>query len=101
MAKQLMLQEELTRILGIKVYFQPPESLKMTYPCVRYSIAGMDHKRANNMIYKNATRYEIIVIDYESDSEIYNLILNHFPMCSFDRVYIADNLYHYVLTLYY
>jgi hypothetical protein len=30
-----------------------------------------------------------------------NRILNHFQLCSFDRTYVADNLNHFVLTLYY
>ena len=102
MVSRLELHEELCEILGIRnVYFQPPESLKMEYPCVKYSISGLDHKRANNMIYKNTNRYELIVIDREPDSEIHNLILQHFPMCSFSTSYTADNLYHNVLTLYY
>ena len=102
MASGLKLHEELCEILGSRnVYFQPPESFKMSYPCVRYSISGVDSKCANDAIYYNTIRYKLVVIDRDPDSEIYNLILNHFPMCSFDTAYTADNLYHYVLTLYY
>lgn len=89
-------------MLGSKyVYFNPPEAVKLQYPCIKYSIAGMDIKRANNSVYKNKTRYTIIVIDDDPDSEIYTEILTHFKMCSFDRTYPADNLNHFVLTLYY
>lgn len=102
MGSRLNLHKELRDILKTKyVYFQPPASVRMTYPCIRYSISGIDSKHANNRIYKNTSRYEIIVIDSDPDSDIPEKILNHFTMCSFDRWYSADNLNHFVLTLYY
>jgi hypothetical protein len=100
MASRLKLQEELETILGSpNVYFQPPAC--MSYPCIKYSLAGMDIKRADNIIYKNMNRYEVVVIDYDPDSTIYLDILNHFKMCNFDRPYTSNNLNHFVLTLYF
>lgn len=102
MASRLELHEEFCVLLGTRnVYFQPPTSVNMNYPCIKYSIAGMDQKHANNAIYNSCTRYEITVIDYDPDSDIPGKILKHFPMCSFDRAYSSDNLNHFVLTLYY
>lgn len=102
MASRLELHEELCAILETnRVYFQPPASVQMKYPCIRYSKGRPDLKRANDKIYKNTNRYEITVIDYDPDSEIPDKILNHFQMCSWDRAYTSDNLNHTVLTLYY
>lgn len=102
MASELKLQMELTEVSELQyVYFQPPASLLMNYPCVKYSFAAVNVKHANNKIYKNKKRYEIIVIDFNPDSTIYEKILYHFPLCSLDRIYVYDNLYHFVLTLYY
>ena len=102
MGSRLKLHEELCVILGTRnVYFQPPASVRMNHPCVRYSLGGVDHIRANDKIYKNTNRYEIVVIDQNPDSDIYSKILAHFQMCSFERTYTADNLNHWVLTLYY
>lgn len=102
MATRLELHEELCAILKSRnVYFQPPEGNKMKYPCIRYSKAGIDQKRADDMNYKSTNKYEIVVLDKDPDSTIHELILEHFQMCSFDRWYAADNLNHYVLTLYY
>lgn len=96
------MHEEFCTILESKnVYYNPPEKLKMNYPCIKYSLSGIDHKRANDKNYKNTNRYEVIVIDYDPDSMIHENILMHFPMCRFDRGYIADELYHKVITLYY
>lgn len=102
MASRLNLHEELCEILGNRnVYFQPPESVKMSYPCIRYTLAAPDTRRANNTIYKSTNKYELTVIDYNPDSDIYQKILSHFPMCRLDRVYIASNLNHFVLTIFY
>lgn len=102
MAGRLKLHEEFCTILGTRyVYFNPPESLKLNYPCIKYSLSGVDHKRANDGIYKNTNKYEIIVIDTDPDSDIYEMILNHFQYCSFNRSYLSDGLSHTVLTLYY
>lgn len=101
MASRLILHEELCKLLGSKsVYFQPPGS-GMTYPCIKYSLSGIDQDFANNKSYKNVNRYMVTVIDEDPDSTIHKSILEHFEMCSFDRWYAADNLNHYVLTLYY
>lgn len=102
MASRLNLHEEFCDILGHRrVYFQPPASVKMSYPCIRYSLGNVDAKKADDINYKNTKRYEIVVIDPDPDSDIYEKILAHFPMCSFDRPYVADNLNHWVLNLYY
>lgn len=102
MVSRLNLHEELCETLGSKsVYFQPPASVQMKYPGIRYSLSGIDHKRANDGIYKNTNRYEVIAIVYDPDSDIVEKMLQRFPMCSFDRFYAADNLNHYVFTIYY
>lgn len=102
MASRLELHEELCAILDSRnVYFQPPASLEMQYPCIVYSLSGIDKLNANNNSYKTDKRYEITVIDYDPDSDIADKILAYFQMCSFDRPFVSDNLNHWVLTLYY
>lgn len=102
MANRLDLHQELCDILGsTNVYFQPPASLSMKYPCIRYSLARIDVLHADDSNYKNVKQYTVTVIDRNPDSETPEKILNHFKMCSFDRGYPADNLNHFVLTLYY
>ena len=83
------------------VYFQPPGSVHMTYPCIRYSLSGIQQDYADNKNYKSINQYQVTVIDEDPDSTIYTKILSHFEMCKFDRWYPADGLNHYVLTLYY
>lgn len=101
-ASRLKLHEELCELLGSRtVYYQPPASLTLTYPCIVYSKSGIYKLNANNRAYKMVDRYELVVIESDPDSDLTDRILAQFPMCSFDRPYVKDNLYHKALTLYY
>ena len=101
MANRTNLSKTLRAIPGVKnVYFQPPESLKMQYPCIKYALSRKDVKRANNVAYTIHNAYQLIVIDPNPDSSIPDELLK-LPMCSFDRSYSFDGLNHWVFTLYY
>lgn len=102
MASRLKLHEELCELMNNgNVYFQPPASVSLKYDCIKYSLSGIAAEHANNHNYMSTNKYEVIVITRNPDSDIPNKILNHFPMCRFDRPYTVDNLNHFVLTLYY
>lgn len=102
MASRLELHEELCKLLGTRnVYFQPPESVKMSYDAIRYELSGKDLDRANNRIYRRTNEYFGVVITRDPDTTIPDAILEHFEMCSFGRPYPSDNLNHYPFTLYY
>ena len=102
MESRLELHEELCELLGSRnVYFQPPESVKMSYDAIRYWLSGKDLKRANNRIYCKTDEYSGVVITRDPNTTLPDEILEHFEMCSFGRPYITDNLNHYPFTLYY
>lgn len=82
------------------VYFQPPASIKLEYPCLIYSLNGMPKKHADNVPYFSKNRYDAIVIDRDPDSEIAEDIIKSISFSSFDRRYVADNLYHDSITIY-
>lgn len=101
MASRLNLQTELESILGSRnVYFQPPSSVRMSYPAIVYSRKGIDKKSANDAVYCKLPSYEVILIDKNPDSTFVDKILD-LPYCSYDRHYESDNLNHDVFTLYY
>lgn len=102
MEKRLQLHNVLTSILGSKcVYFQPPPSFQMTYPCFRYELAGVDVFHANNMPYKWDKAYLVTYISYDPDDDMIEEMLSSFQHIRFDRKYPADGLYHYVYKIYY
>lgn len=101
MNRRLELQTKLEELLGNRnVYYQPPESLKMEYPCIRYSKSDIESTHADNTSYSKHTRYEIIVIDKRPDNPVIERLLN-LQYASFDRHYVSDNLNHDVIVLYY
>lgn len=101
MGSRLDLQYKLEELLGARhVYFQPPASVTMEYPAIKYSKSRIDTKKANDSTYSKFTRYELIVISKKPEDPVIDKLLA-LPYCSFDRAYKADNLYHDVLTLYY
>ena len=101
MASRLELQKKLEELLGSKnVYYQPPESVKMMYPAIRYSKGRIETIKAEDSIYLKNTRYEVIVIDPRPDNPVIDKLLE-LPHCSYDRHYKSDNLNHDALTLYY
>lgn len=100
MADRLELHSVLQELLGSSnVYYQPPESIKMQYDAIRYSKKTMDSKYANDRKYSMIDCYEIIVISRLPDNPVIKKLLS-LPYCSYDRHYVADNLHHDVLTIY-
>ena len=102
MKKRLALHEELCGVLGSRnVYFQPPENLKMSYPCIVYKRSEDWIKHANDRRYIIKEGYDLTVISTDPDSEIPDDILEHFDYCKLDRPFVSDNLNHTTLRLYY
>lgn len=100
MADRLELHSVLQELLGSSnVYYQPPESIKMQYDAIRYSKKAIDSKYANDRKYSMIDCYEVIVISRLPDNPVIKKLLS-LPYCSYDRHYVADNLHHDVLTIY-
>lgn len=100
MGNRLELQTRLEDILGSRnCYFQPPASVQMKYPAIVYSLDNIDKLYANNDTYKSLMAYTVTLIDKNPDTPYLVEILK-LPYCRFNRFYTADNLNHWVFTLY-
>lgn len=104
--KRLELHERLCSIVNITepngdrhVYFQPPESVQMKYPAIRYSLDDINVKRANDRLYLKNPGYSITLIDKKPNSVYVDKILE-IPHCRFNTAYVADNLNHFNFTIY-
>ena len=99
--KRKELQDILEYILGSKqVYFQPPETIKMSYPAIVFSLEDIQNKKANNKNYLYNYKFNVkfitkFLIDDETLNKLFAL-----DYCTFDRSYKSDGLYHYVFTIY-
>lgn len=100
MLDRIELHEKFCDILGSRsVYYQPPESVKLVYPAIVYSLSGVRKFDANNKGYRVVPCYETILIDRNPDSHYISKILE-LSYSSFDRSYVSDNLNHFVFTIY-
>lgn len=101
MADRLELQTLLESLLDSRnVYYQPPATIQMSYPAIRYSKKNIETTYAGDSKYSMRNCYELIVIAKLPDNPVI-LELLALPYCSYDRHYVADNLNHDVLTIYY
>lgn len=101
MASRADLQTKLCKILGSKnVYYQPPENLKLSYPCIVYEANKKDITYANDRVYSHENSYTVTLIYKNADYELPNSILYEFSLIRHDRAFKSDNLYHDVYNLY-
>lgn len=102
MGTRIELQKEFEELLDSRnVYFQPPESIKLRYPCIIYELSDEYVLSADDMRYSTKKMYDVTIIDKNPDTKIPDNLAEHFVYCSFDRFFVSDNLNHYVYQLYY
>lgn len=103
MDRRLLLHQKLLECLPDEsqhCYFQPPENLKMVYPCIRYEREFADTQYADNLPYAHAKRYRVTVITLDPDSDIADKV-KQLPYTSFQRFFVADDLNHDVFNVYF
>lgn len=102
-SRRLLLQSKLKTILGSEhVYFQPPKSIMLTYPCIVYSRSPQSVRWANNKPYTIHQRYTLTYITKDPDDPLITTILEAFgEMIRPDRFFVSDNLYHNNFNLFF
>lgn len=99
---RLKLHKELKELLGnANVYFQPPENVKIKYPCIIYSKNAPRTRSSENKTYLVFDYYEIQLIEREAETDMDAKMLDHFSMIRVGRKYVYENLYHTTYSLYY
>ena len=99
MATRLDLQEKLEEALGSSnVYYNPPETLKLKYPCIVYSVENITTVYANNLPYLNTKSYKVIIISRDPDHPAIKEVMK-FPMMKHVSRYVVDGLYHDVIII--
>ena len=89
---------ELLHGLAENVYFQPPATVQMKYPCIVYHRKPPSIEHADNRPYRKDSLWQITVIDRSPDSPIAEAI-EGLPGIRPDANFTQDNLHHYVYTL--
>ena len=90
----------LCTLLGSEyVYFQPPATITMNYPCIIYKKSRENIKFANGSKYFKKNGYQITIVDANPDSLIPEKVSN-LPYSRFDTTFTKDNLHHSIYTVY-
>lgn len=82
-----------------RVYFQPPENLKIVYPAVIFHLSKIEVDRASDVPYKGAREYSVTLITKDPEPYVIDEILK-IPYSSLDTTYISDGMNHFVFTIY-
>jgi hypothetical protein len=99
MAPRLELHQVLKSITD-NVYFQPPENVKLEYPCIIYKRDFAETEFADDIPYTFMLRYMVMVIDQDPDSDIPGKVAA-LPMSVFNRFYTVDSLNHDVYNVFF
>ena len=96
---RLTLHHKLVDILGSEnVYYNPPESQKLNFPCIVYNLSYIEQIHADNIKYIDYTTYKITVVSKNPDHPAIRSILD-IPMTKFSANYVKNGFYHCVLIL--
>ena len=112
-----LLMQELRGLLGTsKVYFQPSDATiasgivgeesyiftGIEYPCFIIKRTSAYQPKANDKTYLFRPAYEVTYINRdEPDPEMLYEVGQRFPLCNYQRHFVADNLHHDVWVIYY
>ena len=101
MAERKGLHNRLVEILGSKnVYFNPPETIKLQYPCIIYNLDNKELVKADNANYLKRNYYNVTLIHPDPVNTIQDMIME-IPYCRFTSFYSVDDLNHYRYQIYY
>lgn len=82
------------------VYYQPPASVNLVYPCIVYRPSDVEVANANDGAYKLDRIYDLTLIEKDPLSMLGKAILMKIPRTSQNSLFIVDNLRHTIFRTY-
>lgn len=93
------LSKILRKILGSDhVYYQPPETIKIEYDAIIYSLKDIDGIYADNQLYQMSKVYKLVFISPSPDNDVVDRLMEELN-ASFVQRYTQNGLYHDVLEI--
>lgn len=95
LAKRIDLQRYLESLVGKgRVYFEPPETLKIQYPCIVYNLSRFDPVSADNLSYTVHQDYDVQYITREPEPDI-PLKLAYSKRFRAGQHFVSDGMHHF------
>ncbi len=91
-----MLKEEIMHCDS--VYFQPPSSLKLKYPCIVYNLNDINDKKADEISDDRHYQFRLTLISPNPDNNIVDKIMN-LKYAKYVRSFSTQGLYHYMFDI--
>lgn len=86
------------------VYFEPPASVRLKFPCIIYNLSRLHTRSADNgPDYIKYDSYTVTLITQSPEQPRTESSLERLRSLRgsvFDRQFVSDNLHHYVYTVY-
>lgn len=79
------------------LYFQPPETVKLEYPCIIYRLSTLRNVYADDIPYNTRVSYDVTYITRSPTSTVPARLMKE-SLFNFSRYYTAENLHHYAYT---
>lgn len=100
MNDRLQLHYELVELIGNgKAYYQPSENIKLSYPCIVYTLDNATNYHADNLSYRRINNYSVTLITKNPEDPIIDRIQDELDYVSFERHFVSDNLHHYLFNI--
>ena len=80
------------------VYFQPPENVKLSYPCFVYTYDGVETLYASGKPYLRFDTYTVTYITKKVNPVLVKSMMK-LSKVEFDRHFTSENLHHYVFIV--
>lgn len=94
------MHDRLVEVLGsTNVYYQPPENIKLVYPCIVFHRLDYDQEYADNITYHFSPKYRATVISKTPDHPAIEKLLTG-RYTSFVSHYASDGLNHDIIDIY-
>lgn len=85
---------------GGNVYFQPPENIKLKFPCILFEVSSMDLTHADNTLYERVIQFSVMYISKTTNEDVVDK-LTALPYSWFERHFVQDGLNHYIFRIFY
>lgn len=92
-------QTVLEKVLGNRnVYYQPPSTINMKYPCIVYNLDNTQEYYADDIKYMQYIQFSVTLITKDPEPEVFQK-LNNLPYSRFSRFYTNDGLNHFAFNI--
>lgn len=97
MATWRTLKDQIKSDMAVVLYYQPPETLKMTYPCVRMKCDRFSNIHGDNSKYLKKVTYLFTYITRQVDDPVIHKFADY-PGMTYVNNYTSDGLYHWTFS---